>query len=126
MPVTATVGILSCYMAGRAGPIHWSGWGVTVQGLSAGGGGAHRNIEKAVSSLRAVGSLGNALDFGFRIEDAARSMAWSEGEPRCLALCAALVDTYSEDVAMVVLLGFATLGNIYGQCHWAWNGKIRA
>jgi hypothetical protein len=114
MPVNATVGVLSRYMAGRVNPYT----GVVAEELCRSfelpvkG---RKNIEAAVALLKTVGSLGDVLEFGVGIEDVVRSMARSEGGSMCLALCSALKDTYSDDVAVEVLLEFARLSKVDGQ-----------
>lgn len=120
MPITATVGILSRYMAGRVNPYT----GVVGEQLCRSfrlGQSGHKNIEKALSSLKVVTSIGDTLEFGFGIEDIVRSMARSEGGSMCLALCAALKDTYSDEVCVDVLLEFANLSNVDGQ--WMPSGS---
>ena len=105
-PITATVGVLSRYCAGRVNPYTavvgqalCANFQLTQKGRN--------NVETALMSLSAVGSLGDALYFGFGVEDLVRSLATTEEGAVCLALFAALADCYSEDVAVEVILELA-------------------
>ena len=114
LPVQVTLGALSRYSAARVHPytalvgeVLCYNFQLTAQG--------RKNIEVAVTSLQVVGSVGDALEFGFGIEDVVRSMAKSERGCICLALCAALKDCYSDDMAVEVLLEMARLVKVDGQ-----------
>src|SRR6186713_2549605 len=68
LPVQATLGALSRYSAARVNPytalvgeVLCYNFQLTAQG--------RKNIEVAVTSLQVVGSVGDALEFGFGIED---------------------------------------------------------
>jgi hypothetical protein len=114
LPVQATLGILSRYSAARVSPYTALVGEVLGQNfqLTAKG---RKNLEKAVENLKVVGSLGNTLEFGFGIEDVVRSMVKIERGCVCLALCAALKECYSDDIAVEVLLEMARLVNVDGQ-----------
>jgi hypothetical protein len=114
LPVQATLGVLSRYSAARVNPytalvgeVLCHNFQLTTKG--------RRNLEVAVNELKVVGSLGDTLEFGFGIEDVVRSMAKSERGCVCLALCAAMKDCYSEDMAVEVLLEMANLAKVDGQ-----------
>jgi hypothetical protein len=105
-PITATVGVLSRYCAGRVNPYTavvgqalCANFQLTQKGRN--------NVEEALLSLNAVGSLGDALYFGLGVQDLVRSLATTEEGAVCLALFAALADCYSEDVAVEVILELA-------------------
>ena len=105
-PITATVGVLSRYCAGRVNPYT----AVVGQALCANFQLAQKgrnNVETALLSLNAVGSLDKSLQFGFGVEDLVRSLATTEEGATCVALFAALADCYSEDVAVEVILELA-------------------
>ena len=114
MPVQTTLGILSRYSSARVNPYTALVGELLCQRfqLTAIG---RRNLEKAVAGLRVVESLGDTLEFGFGVEDVVRTMAKTERGCICLALCAALKECYSEDVAVEVLLELARLINVDGQ-----------
>lgn len=114
LPVQATLGILSRYSAARVNPYTALVGEVLCQSfqLTATG---RKNLEKAVGSLKVVGSLGDTLEFGFGMEDVVRTMAKTERGCVCLALCAALKECYSDDVAVEVLLEMARLVNVDGR-----------
>src|SRR3984885_10101198 len=102
-PITATVGVLSRYCAGRVNPYTavvgqalCANFQLTQKGRN--------NVETALLSLSAVGSLGDALYFGFGVEDLVRSLATTEEGAVCLAT---LADYYSEDAAVEVILELA-------------------
>ena len=88
-----------------------------------------QNVEKAVTSLSAVGTLGATLEFGFGVEDLVRSMAKSEHGTVVLTLCAALMECYSIDIATEVLLELARLTGVGGE--WMpssleWKAMLKA
>lgn len=114
LPVQATLGILSRYSAARVNPYTALVGEVLCQSfqLTATG---RKNLEKAVGSLKVVGSLGDTLEFGFGMEDVVRTMAKTERGCVCLALCAALKECYSDDIAVEVLLEMARLVNVDGR-----------
>ena len=114
LPVQATLGILSRYAAARVNPYTALVGEVLCQGfrLTAVG---RKKLETAVGNLKAVRSLGNTLEFGFGIEDVVRTMAQTERGCVCLALCAALKECYSDDIAVEVLLEMARLVSVEGQ-----------
>jgi len=128
LPVQATLGVLSRYSAARVNPytalvgeVLCHNFQLTRKG--------RRNIEAVVNSLKVVGSLGDTLEFGFGIEDVVRSMAKSERGCVCLALCAALMDCYSEDMAVEVLIEMANLAKVEGQympSSGSWKELLRA
>ena len=114
LPVQASIGVLSRYAAGRVNPYTvlvcealCGGFQLTQKG--------RQNIERAVTSLTAVGTLGATLEFGFGIEDLVRSMAKSEQGTVVLTLCAALMECYSIDIATEVLLEMARLSRVEGE-----------
>jgi hypothetical protein len=114
LPVQATLGILSRYSAARVNPYTALVGEVLCERFqltSVGRG----NLENGIGSLRIVGSLGATLEFGFGAEDAVRTMAKSERGCICLALCAALKECYSDDIAVEVLLEMARLVKVDGQ-----------
>ena len=114
LPVQATLGSLSRYSAARVNPYTALVGEVLCQNfrLTAAG---RKNLETAISSLKVVGSLGDTLEFGFGIEDVVRTMAKTERGCVCLALCAALKECYSNDIAVEVLLEMARLVKVDGQ-----------
>lgn len=128
LPVQATLGVLSRYSAARVNPytalvgeVLCHNFQLTTKG--------RRNIEAVVNSLKVVGSLGDTLEFGFGIEDVVRSMVKSERGCICLALCAALTDCYSEDMAVEVLIEIANLAKFDGQympSSESWKELLRA
>ena len=113
LPVQATLGILSRYSAARVNPYTALVSEILCQSfqLTATG---RKNLEKAVGSLKVVGSLGNTLEFGFGVEDVVRKMAKTGRGCVCLALCAALKECYFDDIAVEVLLEMARLVNVDG------------
>ncbi|KAF8854431.1 hypothetical protein BDZ45DRAFT_676977 [Acephala macrosclerotiorum] len=128
LPVQATLGVLSRYSAARVNPytalvgeVLCHNFQLTTKG--------RRNVEAVVKSLKVVGSLGDTLEFGFGIEDVVRSMVKSERGCVCLALCAALMDCYSEDMAVEVLIEMANLTKVDGQympSSESWKELLRA
>ena len=128
LPVQATLGILSRYSAARVNPytalvgeVLCHNFQLTAKG--------RRTIEGVVNSLKVVGSLGDTLEFGFGIEDVVRSMVKSERGCVCLVLCAALMDCYSEDMAVEVLIEMANLAKVDGQympSSESWKELLRA
>jgi hypothetical protein len=128
LPVQATFGVLSRYSAARVNPYTAMVGEVLCQNfqLTATG---RQNLEKAVGSLKVVGGLGNTLEFGFGMEDVIRAMAKTERGCVCLALCAALKECYSDDIAVEVLLEMARLVNVNGQympSSQSWKGLLSA
>src|SRR5579862_3304992 len=128
LPVQATLGVLSRYSAARVNPYTAMVGEVLCQNfqLTATG---RKNLEKAVGSLKVVGGLGNTLEFGFGMEDVVRAMAKTERGCVCLALCAALKECYSDDIAVEVLLEMARLVNVNGQympSSQSWKGLLSA
>ncbi|CAF9914427.1 MAG: hypothetical protein GOMPHAMPRED_008158 [Gomphillus americanus] len=111
LPVQASIGVLSRYAAGRVNPYTVLVCGALCNSfrLTARG---RANIETAVDSLKTVGAVGATLEFGFGIEDLIRSMTKSEHGTVVLALCAALREVYSIDVATEVLLEMARLTEV--------------
>ena len=114
LPVQVTVGLASRYCAGRVNPYTvvvgqalCSSFQLPPVGW--------KNVENAIAKLPMVGTLGDTLEIGFGIEDVIRSMAKSMQGATCLALCAALKDCYSDDVAIEVLLELARLSKVEGQ-----------
>lgn len=128
LPVQASIGVLSRYAAGRVNPYTvlvcealCGGFRLTHKG--------RQNVEMAVTSLKAVGTLGATLEFGFGIEDLVRSMAKSEQGTVVLTLCAALMECYSIDIATEVLLELARLSGVGGE--WMpssleWKAMLKA
>lgn len=114
LPVQATLGVLSRYSAGRVNPYTALVGEVLCQSFQLSFVG-RKNVETAVESLKVVGSLGNALEFGFGVQDVIRSMVKSERGCVCLSLCAALKECYSDDISVEVLLEMARLMNVDGQ-----------
>ena len=115
LPVQGSIGILSRYAAGRVNPYTvlvcealCNRFHLTARGRS--------NIESAVASLTTVGAVGATLEFGFGVEDLVRSMTKSEQGTVVLALCAALMECYSLDIATEILLELARLSEVGG--HW--------
>jgi hypothetical protein len=114
LPVQVTVGLASRYCAGRINPYTV----VVAQALCSSfqlAPAGWKNVENAIAKLSMVGTLGETLEIGFGIEDVVRSMAKSMQGATCLALCAALKDCYSDDVAIEVLLELARLSKVEGQ-----------
>ena len=114
LPVQATLGILSRYSAARVNPYTALIGEVLCQSFQLTATGRNK-LETAIGNLKVVGSLGSALEFGFGIEDVVRTMAKTERGCVCLALCAALKECYSDDIAVEVLLELAKLVNVNGQ-----------
>jgi len=127
-PINVTVGVLQRYSAGRVDPY------TAVVGqamcsrfrLAAVG---RKRLDDALSSLSAVGSLGDVLYFGFGAEDIVRSLSKTEEGAICLAICAALRDCYHEDVAVEVLLELARLTEVPGKympSSFEWKALLNA
>jgi hypothetical protein len=114
LPVQATLGILSRYSAARVNPYTALVGEVLCQNFQLTTTG-RKNLEKAVGSLKVVGSLDDTLEFGFGMEDVVRTMVKTERGCICLALCAALDECYSDNIAVEVLLEMARLFNVDGQ-----------
>lgn len=127
-PINVTVGILQRYSAGRV-DIYTA---VVGQALCKGfrlGTVGRKRIDEALSSLAAMSSLGDALYFGFGVENLVRSLAKTEEGAVCLALCAALRDCYHEDVAVEVLLELARLTAVpakYMPSSFEWKALLNA
>jgi hypothetical protein len=62
-----------------------------------------RNIEAALTQLKAFGGLGNILWFGFGISHVVRSMSVTEQGATLVALCASLAETFQEEEAALIL-----------------------
>ena len=114
MPVKIPLGVLSRYAAGRVniytsevGAALCRGFELAPQG--------RRNVQAALESLRSVTSVGNALEFGFGMQDVIRHMARTESGATCVALCAALKESYSDAVAVEVLVELAKFANVDGE-----------
>jgi len=71
-----------------------------------------KNVIKALSSLRAFGSLGNVLWFGFGIQHLVRSLAQTREGLGCISLCGALADSHSAEISALVLSAFADLSQV--------------
>ncbi|KAL9621518.1 MAG: hypothetical protein Q9160_004048 [Pyrenula sp. 1 TL-2023] len=114
LPIEVTVGMASRYMAALVNPY------TVVVGqalarpfqLSPSG---YKNVGEAMKSLKVVRTLGKTLEIGFGIDDIVYSMAQFPDGATCLALCAALQETYSQDVAIEVLLELARDSKVNGQ-----------
>lgn len=98
LPVQASIGTLSRYMAGRVNPYTvlvcenlCRAFVLTAQGRA--------NINAAVASLTTVGAVGATLEFGFGVEDLIRSMAKSEQGTVVLVLCAALRERCTHSIS---------------------------
>ncbi|KAK5197040.1 hypothetical protein LTR72_000268 [Exophiala xenobiotica] len=114
LPVNTTLGALSRYSAARVdqyaamvGEGLCQNFRLTMK--------SRMDIERAINELKVVGTLGDTLEFGFGIQDVVRLMARSERGCICLALCAALKESYSDDMAVEILLEMARLVKIDGQ-----------
>ena len=70
-----------------------------------------QNVTSAVNSLKAVGSFGDVLWFGFGIRSLAKVAATTQKGVSCLALCAALSEGYQEDMASDILSEIFKLNN---------------
>jgi hypothetical protein len=113
LPLQASISVFSRYAAGRVNPYTVAiGEALSNQFQVTANG--RKKLELAISSLSAVGSLGDTLEFGFGIEDVVRSMAKSQQGAICLALCAALKECYHDDVCVEVLLELALLSKVDG------------
>jgi hypothetical protein len=128
LPVQASLGILARYNAARVNPYTALVGEIICQNFQISQKG-RQNVELAVQNLKVVGSWGNALEFGFGVEDVVRNMARSERGCTCLALCASLMECYSEEVATEVLLELARLVNVEKQhmpSNQSWKDLLRA
>jgi len=127
-PINVTVGILQRYSAGRVDP-YTAVVGQAICSrfrLAAVG---RKHLDDALSSLHAIGSLGDVLYFGFGAEDIVRSLSKTEEGAICLAMCAALRDCYHEDVAVEVLLELARLTEVPGKympSSFEWKALLNA
>ena len=114
LPVQHAVAMLSRYAAARVNPytvLVGEAMGLTFRMGRRG----RANLEDALSTLSAVGLLGNTLHIGFGIEDVIRTMARSEGGAMQMGLCAALQECYSDDIAVEILLEYARVTRANGQ-----------
>lgn len=128
LPVEATVGVVSRYMAARVNPY------TVIVGQAL----AHpfqlplsgqENVTNAIGSLKVVGTLGKTLEIGFGIDDVVRSRAKSSDGTTCLALCAALQEVYAYEVAIDVLLKLARESQVDGQwmpSYSEWGNRLEA
>ena len=101
LPVEYAVAMLSRYAAARVNPytiIVAEAMGLTFRMGSKG----RLNLEQSIAKLTAMGTIGNTLHIGFGVEDVIRSMVRSEGGAMQMGLCAALLECYSDDVAVEV------------------------
>ena len=127
-PLNVTVGVLQRYSADRV-DLYASVVGQAMCTKFRLGAVGRKRLDEALSSLSAIGSLGDVLYFGFGVEDIVRSLAKKEEGAVCLALCAALRDCYHEDVAVEVLLELAQLTSVPGEfmpSSFEWKGLLNA
>ena len=127
-PLNVTVGILQRYSAGRVDPYTAVVGQAMCQRFRLGSVGRKR-LDEALSSLSVIGSLGDALYFGFGAEDLVRSLAKTEEGAICLALCAALRECYHEEVAVEVLLELGRLTSVPGKympSSFEWKALLNA
>ena len=68
-----------------------------------------RHIEDALSGLHCFGNVGKALWFGFGIKHLVHTLADSEQGSICLALCAGLMECYSEPVGAEIFVEMVNL-----------------
>jgi len=71
-----------------------------------------QNVYKALSSLRAFGSFGNVLWFGFGVQHVTRSLAQTREGLGCVALCGVLAECFTPEVSALVLAAFADISNV--------------
>lgn len=127
-PIKGTLGALSRYSAARV-DAYAAIVGETLCSIFHLSWNGRRNIDAAVESLKVVGTMGKALEIGFAIEDIVRVMARTDEGRICVALCAALKECYSEDMAVEVLLEMARSVKVdakYMPSSQAWKELLRA
>jgi hypothetical protein len=112
-PIKGTLSALSRYSAARVNPyvatmgqIICSKFQLSVHG--------RHNIDDAVQKLKVVGTLGKTLEIGFAIEDIVRMMAKTDEGRLCIAFCSSLIECYSEDMAVQILVEMAALVEVNG------------
>ncbi|KAI9706332.1 MAG: hypothetical protein M1820_004908 [Bogoriella megaspora] len=71
-----------------------------------------KNILEGLSSLRAFGSFGDVLWFGFGVRHVTRTLAQTREGLGCVAICAALAETHSSEVSALVLSAMADLSDV--------------
>jgi hypothetical protein len=113
-PISGTLGALSRYSAARVDPYAALVGEALCTAFRLGSQG-RRNIDTAIDKLKVVGTMGKTLEIGFGMEDIVRAMAKTENGRMCLALCSALTECYSEDMAVEVLLEMARMVNVDGR-----------
>ncbi|KAI9713210.1 MAG: hypothetical protein M1820_001195 [Bogoriella megaspora] len=87
------------------------------------------NVSHAVAGLRSYKSFSDLLSFGFCDTDAVHWFVESPGGLICLALCAALAETFHPDIAAAVVHELTEKLNLpreYQPSPRQWSGLIRA